>query len=245
MKRRLKKIFENSAYWTGVVVIGLIVGISIQFARAWVGPTGNPSTDNLGAPINTGILGQVKSGVFGAAAILTHESIKSVILGGEDTPGLRVEPADPNANIVGKALVAINNKGDVAFADTAGNADGGFCFNVWKYSGGSSDPVGCPDSAGGVPVSEFSLVNNLYHLGSITYRYSSAVCCSSNTPSFYQQVSFREEATSGYCGSISPQTGVEGCKSGYSEISRSSFDITADNNCTVPLSVYTIGCKKD
>jgi hypothetical protein len=60
----MKKIFENAIWWSGVVTVGLILGISLQFVRAWTEPTEAPPGGNVGAPINTGANIQTK-GVWG------------------------------------------------------------------------------------------------------------------------------------------------------------------------------------
>jgi len=51
-KNKTKKIYSQINYWLGVVAIGLIVGLSIQFAVAWTEPTEVPPAGNLGAPLN-------------------------------------------------------------------------------------------------------------------------------------------------------------------------------------------------
>ncbi len=51
-------------YWLGVAAIGLLVGLSIQFVQGWTEPLGGtlPPAGNVGAPINTGGIGQIKDG---------------------------------------------------------------------------------------------------------------------------------------------------------------------------------------
>ena len=56
------KIMKNAAYWSGVVILGLVVGVSIQFVTAWTEPTEAPPGGNLSAPVNTGETGQIKQG---------------------------------------------------------------------------------------------------------------------------------------------------------------------------------------
>jgi hypothetical protein len=74
MRNRIKKRSEKISYWLGVITLGMILGFSIQFVQAWVAPNGAPA-DNLGAPINTGSIGQAKRGALG---------VKSLLLGGQD-----------------------------------------------------------------------------------------------------------------------------------------------------------------
>jgi len=56
MKTNLQKI----TYWTSVSVVGVILGITLQFAKAWTEPTLTAPNGNVGAPINTGANSQRK-----------------------------------------------------------------------------------------------------------------------------------------------------------------------------------------
>lgn len=56
------KLFKQISYWLGVIVVGIALGITLQFVRAWTEPASNPPGGNLGAPINTGQSAQTKFG---------------------------------------------------------------------------------------------------------------------------------------------------------------------------------------
>jgi hypothetical protein len=61
----MKTIFRRkNLYWVGVIVVGTIVGISLQFVYAWVGPPvgTTPPDGNVGAPVVTGNSWQTKVG---------------------------------------------------------------------------------------------------------------------------------------------------------------------------------------
>lgn len=58
------KIAKTAAYWLGVVALGLVVGVSIQFVTAWTEPTAAPPGGNVGAPVNTSSILQAKLGDF-------------------------------------------------------------------------------------------------------------------------------------------------------------------------------------
>jgi hypothetical protein len=60
MKNKLKKIFENAVWWSGVVTVGLFLGLSLQFVKAWTEPPAGPPDGNVGAPLNTGANAQWK-----------------------------------------------------------------------------------------------------------------------------------------------------------------------------------------
>jgi hypothetical protein len=62
MKKNPNIFLGYFSYWLKVVALGLVLGISLQFVRAWTEPTVAPPGGNLGAPLNTGNLGQYKQG---------------------------------------------------------------------------------------------------------------------------------------------------------------------------------------
>jgi hypothetical protein len=60
MKKKSEKIFGNFAWWLGVVVVGISLGLALQFVRAWTEPTAPPPEGNVGAPINISSVDQTK-----------------------------------------------------------------------------------------------------------------------------------------------------------------------------------------
>jgi len=60
---------QKATYWLGVVTIGLLVGLSLQFVRAWTEPTLAPPNGNVGAPINTSWNPQSKAGNLAVNAL--------------------------------------------------------------------------------------------------------------------------------------------------------------------------------
>src|SRR4030042_892068 len=59
MKQKLSK---KIAYWSGVIMVGVALGLAIQFVRAWTEPSAAPPNGNVGAPINTSANPQTKQG---------------------------------------------------------------------------------------------------------------------------------------------------------------------------------------
>lgn len=59
MKQKTKK---NLTYWLGVIVVGIALGLALQFVRAWTEPSAAPPGGNVGAPINTSVNVQTKQG---------------------------------------------------------------------------------------------------------------------------------------------------------------------------------------
>ena len=70
MKTKLIQIFKKSSYWLSVATLGIILGLSIQFAKAWTEPTAIAPNGNVGAPINTGDNSQYKAGALGIGKVL-------------------------------------------------------------------------------------------------------------------------------------------------------------------------------
>lgn len=63
-----KTLIKNSAYWIGVIAVGVVVGVSLQFVKAaWQEPSTTPPSSNMGAPINTGGAAQNKTGSLGTS----------------------------------------------------------------------------------------------------------------------------------------------------------------------------------
>ena len=60
--QKIKNATFNLTYWLGIVVLGVTLGLILQFARAWTEPSQAPPGGNVGAPINTGSQTQTKSG---------------------------------------------------------------------------------------------------------------------------------------------------------------------------------------
>jgi len=111
MKDKLKKVFENAVWWSGVVMVGLILGLTIQFVKAWTEPTEAPPGGNVGAPVNTGPLAQIKSGVLEVLGLSTYS--------------INIPGTTPAA---GNVLTAQNASGQVAWA--AGG--GGDIYSFWR-----------------------------------------------------------------------------------------------------------------
>jgi hypothetical protein len=63
---KLKKI----TYWSSVITIGVILGITLQFTKAWSEPNSLPPNSNIGAPITTGTATQLKNGTLGINGLI-------------------------------------------------------------------------------------------------------------------------------------------------------------------------------
>lgn len=53
---------KKAAYWSSIVAIAAVIGVALQFAKAWTEPSSPPPADNIGAPVTTGSNDQTKTG---------------------------------------------------------------------------------------------------------------------------------------------------------------------------------------
>lgn len=60
-----EKIAKQVIYWLSVIIVGIALGLGLQFVRAWTEPEANPPGGNVGAPLNTSANTQVKAGSLG------------------------------------------------------------------------------------------------------------------------------------------------------------------------------------
>lgn len=55
-------MFSKIGYWSKVIVIGIVLGVGMQFAQAWQEPTTTPPGGNVPGPLTTGAGTQIKEG---------------------------------------------------------------------------------------------------------------------------------------------------------------------------------------
>ncbi|HBP01317.1 MAG: Conserved hypothetical periplasmic protein [Candidatus Moranbacteria bacterium GW2011_GWE1_49_15] len=123
MKTKLKKL----SYWAGVSAVGIVLGLSLQFTRAWVEPTVAPPGGNIGAPINTGNVSQTKNGFLGAVGMKSTSGLEVGNAGNAYTYLTLRDDESPNGV---KYIHANSNV--VGFLNGAGN-----WINYWGDNGDS------------------------------------------------------------------------------------------------------------
>ena len=125
METKLKKL----SYWTSIAALGIILGISLQFVKAWSEPTAVPPAGNVGAPINTSATGQTKLG--------------GLILNSSATPaanGLIVRNGDVLIGAATKSAGASSKTGVIDVKDAwIRDANGG--AGAWASAAGGGAPV--------------------------------------------------------------------------------------------------------
>lgn len=140
-----EKLSKQITYWLGIVSIGLVVGLSLQFVRAaWSEPAigTTPPNSNVGAPINTGGNIQHKSGVLSIDGAGTAFIVPNGNVGiGTPSPTQRLDVSG-DLNVSG-----VYRKGGTAGVSTtcgSGNVPSGFTI-----SGGIITAAGSCTALGG------------------------------------------------------------------------------------------------
>ena len=82
----MRKLVHSSLYWGKVVVLGIIVGVGIQFAEAWTNPSVSAPGGNVAGPINTGVFNQVKNASLGLIGNLASGLVQLNTVVVEGTP---------------------------------------------------------------------------------------------------------------------------------------------------------------
>jgi hypothetical protein len=140
----MKKLLENTVWWTGVLCLGIVLGVTIKIVSAWVEPEAMPPGGNIAAPLNTGNIGQAKQGgltlnIGGATYGLIVD--KGLVGIGVTAPGEKLE-VNGNIKLTGDAsgnpaykitnLIAPTGSSDAAtkgYVDAAAGGAGGGSSN--------------------------------------------------------------------------------------------------------------------
>ena len=127
-----KKLSQNITYWLGVVAIGLVVGVSLQFVRAWTEPSVAPPGGNVGAPINTGGITQTRSGQLTVNNNLIANDLGSTTLSVTSNANLAtvggnvgIGTASPGTN-----KLQVNGKIQAIGGDICTDQGGGKCLSA-------------------------------------------------------------------------------------------------------------------
>lgn len=99
----MKTALKKTSYWLSIAVVGVIVGISLQFAKAWTEPTVAPPNATIGAPITTGATIQTKAGNLGIGTTTVPAAFLHVqgVPAGGVSPFIVAERTDVNTDSTG------------------------------------------------------------------------------------------------------------------------------------------------
>lgn len=120
----MKIKFQKMKYWSNVILVGAILGMSISFVRAaWIDPPSTPPNDTVvGAPITTGSQSQTKQGMIGTNNFSANSGYPSGWGGGIHTWDLWAEGTVGSKNdVVAEKSVRAN---DVRIEDEMVFGDG-------------------------------------------------------------------------------------------------------------------------
>lgn len=150
----IKKTLEKTAYWAGILTLGIIIGVTVKVVSAWVEPNQIPPGGNIAAPLNTGNVGQAKQGgltlnIGGATYGLIVD--KGLVGIGTTAPGEKLEVngsiklSGNNPSFKVTNVATPTNPSDVAtkgYVDGLGTGTGSSCNVAWVNipSGSSQGP---------------------------------------------------------------------------------------------------------
>jgi hypothetical protein len=101
MKKNLTALSQKTSLWLGAVIIGLVIGVSLQFVRAaWTEPPVSPPDANVAAPISESIDSQIKAGNLQVNALGINSSAAGALLVNGSVGIGTVTPKDTKTNII-------------------------------------------------------------------------------------------------------------------------------------------------
>ena len=122
MKTKLIQAIKKSSYWLSVATLGIILGLSIQFAKAWTEPTAIAPNGNVGAPINTSDVTQRKFGVLGVQGFRSYSTTYLASDGGN----VGIGTTDPRAKLDVQNSVLVQYGGPVYGVAIRSSNEGGW-----------------------------------------------------------------------------------------------------------------------
>lgn len=139
-----RKPKNRITYWLKIAVIGIALGLGLQFVRAWTEPTAAPPGGNVGAPINTGANTQWK-GMLGDITKMGSLGI----WGSLETYGFK--------------MLTDAGAGKVLTSDAAG-------IGTWQSPSGAVVPAGVISAFGGsAPPAGYLLCDGANNISRATY----------------------------------------------------------------------------
>ncbi len=125
-KQKIARIIKQAGYWMGVVSIGAVVGVTLQFSLAgWTPPPAGAPNSNVGAPITTGADPQTRTGPLTIGNNLTINGAVDVLSKGR----------------FGGSIDVQNGAGINADGDLCTEMNGGKCLSA--TGGGSVTFISC------------------------------------------------------------------------------------------------------
>ncbi|MEI8103651.1 MAG: hypothetical protein WCG84_01965 [Candidatus Moraniibacteriota bacterium] len=120
-KKSQRSFQKELTHWLSIIIVGMTVGVGVQFTQAWTNPSATPPAGNVAGPITTGSGAQFKAGALtlnnGLTISQAGGAYSTLTLKDNDSPnGVKHIYADGNniGFLGGDAnwLLAINQAGD-------------------------------------------------------------------------------------------------------------------------------------
>ncbi len=84
LKIKQNKRSKKTVNWLGAIFVAVIIGVSLQIARAWIEPTIAPPNGNTAAPVNIGGVTQYKTGALEIGGVFeTNNNAHLAVTSGE------------------------------------------------------------------------------------------------------------------------------------------------------------------
>jgi hypothetical protein len=132
MQKGKQSVAAKATYWLKVVSLGLVLGLGLQFAQAWVAPTVAPPGGNVAGPLTVGNGAQYKTGKLGVNSSIAPISAFEVGGGGDVLVGGKAYSASTVASDLGTTLATKD------YVDSKVGGGGGITGSCGINASGSS-----------------------------------------------------------------------------------------------------------
>jgi hypothetical protein len=125
------KNLSKTTYWLSVGVLGVALGLSLQFVQAWTDPESTPPDNNVAAPLNTSANNQTKTG--------------ALVTGGLGTSHFYKTQSASDTWTIGSVLTLANTTtGEASWQAPSGGGGslGADWYNHWQNQTGSDNETG-------------------------------------------------------------------------------------------------------
>jgi len=133
IKTKIQNILKKSIYWFATIIIGIILGFSLQFVKAWTEPSATAPNGNVSAPINISATSQYKSGALGIGGLLRGYSdvMGNRLCIGADCRSTWPATGLTNGVSAGYPYTSINNDNGNGWPEYSDSTYGGSNFSNW------------------------------------------------------------------------------------------------------------------
>ena len=143
--RTKQSLATKVTYWLKVVSLGMVLGLGLQFAQAWVAPAGAPPAGNVAGPLTTGS-SQTKVGALTTGGLAAPSFVDT------DNAARYVNPSGTSV-LWGLSIASLPN------CDLKTNASGAVTCGVDATGGGSGDNLGNHTATQNLVMSSFKITN--------------------------------------------------------------------------------------